>query len=249
MADYDNRLARSADGAALAVDAGLRAYMLRVYNYMAGALALTGALALLTANTPLADVLYRQIQTVNGVQPQPTIAGLVALFAPFGLALYLQFRIQSLSFSAAQTMFWIYSALMGVSLSWVLLAYTGASVALTFFITAAMFGGMSIYGYTTKRDLTGFGSFLVMGVWGLIIAMLANMFFRSPAMDFVVSVLGVFIFTGLTAYYNQAIKNMYYAADDVAVMGKKAILGALVLYISFVNLFLFLMRFLGVARR
>jgi FtsH-binding integral membrane protein len=231
------------------VDAGLRAYMLRVYNYMTGALALTGALAWVTANTSLVNTFYHQVQTANGVGLQPTIPGWIALFAPFLLALYMQFRIQSLSFSTAQTVFWIYSGLMGISLSWILLVYTGASVALTFFVTATMFGGMSIYGYTTKRDLTGFGSFLVMGVWGLIIAMLANMFFKSPAVDFVVSALGVLIFTGLTAYYNQAIKNFYYAGDDAAVMGKKAILGALVLYISFINLFMFLLRFLGSSRR
>lgn len=249
MADYDNRLTRTATAGVAAVDAGLRAYMLSVYNYMTGALALTGALAWVTANTPLVNSFYQQVQTVNGAGLQPTILGWVALFAPFALAMFLQIRIFKMSFGAAQTAFWVYAALMGVSLSWILLVYTGASVALTFFVTAAMFGGMSVYGYTTSRDLSAFGSFLIMGVWGLFIAMIANMFFRSPAVNFVVSILGVFIFTGLTAYYNQAIKNAYYAGDDTASMGKKAILGALVLYISFINLFLFMLRFMGNSRR
>ncbi len=249
MANLDPRYARGAVSTADTMDAGLRAYMLRVYNYMTGALALSGALAWLTANTPLINTFYRQVETVNGVALQPTLLGYVALFAPFVMALFLQFRIQALSFSAAQTTFWIYSALMGVSLSWILLAYTGASVALTFFVTAAMFGGMSLYGYTTRRDLTGFGSFLIMGLWGIIIAMFANMFFHSAAVNFVVSVLGVFISVGLIAYYNQAIKNMYYVGDDGTMAGKKAILGALMLYISFINLFLFLLRFMGNQRR
>ncbi len=249
MANLDPRYARGVASTADTMDAGLRAYMLRVYNYMTGALLLSGAMAWLTANTPLINTFYHQVQTINGVAMQPTILGYVAMFAPFGLALFLQFRIQALSFGTAQLTFWIYAGLMGVSLSWILLAYTGASVALTFFITAAMFGGMSLFGYTTGRDLTGFGSFLIMGMWGLIIAMLANMFFHSAAVNFMVSVLGVFISVGLIAYYNQMIKNMYYAGDDGTVAGKKAVLGALVLYISFVNLFLFLLRFTGSNRR
>ena len=244
MANLDPRYATAVTTDTM--DAGLRAYMLRVYNYMTGALALTGALAWLTANSPLINTFYQQAP--NGTL-QPTIIGYVALFAPFLLALFLQFRIQAMSFSAAQTTYWVYAGLMGISLSWILLAYTGARVALTFFVTAATFGGMSLYGYTTKRDLTGFGSFLIMGVWGLFIAMLANMWFRSPAVDFMVSVLGVLIFTGLTAYYNQAIKNTYYVGDDGAVAGKKAIFGALLLYMSFINLFLFLLRFMGNSRR
>jgi hypothetical protein len=245
MANLDPRYARTSAVTADTMDAGLRAYMLRVYNYMTGALVLTGALAWLTANSPLINSFYQQSAT--GLQP--TLLGYIALFAPFGLALFLQFRIQKMSFSAAQTTFWIYAGLMGISLSWILLVYTGASVALTFFVTAATFGGMSLYGYTTKRDLSGFGSFLIMGVWGLMIAMLANMFFRSPAVDFVVSALGVLIFTGLTAYYNQAIKNFYSAGDDASSLGKKAIFGALLLYISFINLFMFLLRFMGNGRR
>ena len=247
MANLDPRYARTSAVTADTMDAGLRAYMLRVYNYMTGALVLTGALAWLTANSPLINSFYQQ--SANGAGLQPTLLGYIALFAPFGLALFLQFRIQKMSFSAAQTTFWIYAGLMGISLSWILLVYTGASVALTFFVTAATFGGMSLYGYTTKRDLSGFGSFLIMGVWGIMIAMIANMFFQSPAVNFVVSVLGVLIFTGLTAYYNQAIKNFYRADDDSGAMGKKAIFGALLLYISFINLFMFLLRFMGSSRR
>jgi FtsH-binding integral membrane protein len=246
MANLDPRYAPAT--AADTMDAGLRAYMLRVYNYMTGALVLTGTLAWLTANTPLINTFYQEVQTGNGVALQPTILGWIALVAPFGMALFLQFRIYKMSLPAAQAAFWVYAGLMGVSLSWILLAYTGASVALTFFITAAMFGGMSLYGYTTKRDLTGMGSFLIMGAWGLVIAMLANMYFKSPGINFAVSALGVLIFTGLTAYYNQAIKNMYYAGDDGVAMGRKSIFGALILYMSFINIFLFLLRFTGSRR-
>jgi FtsH-binding integral membrane protein len=245
MADFDNRLARGATTVTDTMDMGLRRYMLRVYNYMTGALVLTGAIAWLTANSPLISTFYRQVETSRGLALQPTLLGYVALFAPFALALFLQFRIQRMSFSAAQATYWVYAGLMGVSLSSILLTYTGASVALTFFVTAATFGGMSLYGYTTKRDLSGIGSFLIMGVWGLFIAMIANMFFKSPAMEFAISAIGVVIFTGLAAYYNQAIKNMYFVGDDSAAMGKKAIFGALLLYISFINLFMFLLRFMG----
>ena len=245
MADYDNRLARSADGAALAVDAGLRAYMLRVYNYMLVGLGLTGAVAWLTANTPLVNVFYNQVQTANGIGIQPNILGWIAVFAPVAMVFFLSFRLQKMSFAAAQTTFWVYAALMGVSLSTILFLYTGTSIALTFFVTAATFGAMSLWGYTTSRDLTGFGSFLFMGLIGLILASLANLFFHSSQLQFVVSVLGVLIFTGLTAYDSQSIKNMYFAGDDSETVGKKAIMGALRLYLDFINLFLYLLRFMG----
>src|SRR5690242_14465568 len=174
MADYDNRLARSADGTALTVDAGLRAYMLRVYNYMLVGLGLTGAVAWLTANTPLVNVFYNQVQTANGIGIQPNILGWIAVFAPLAMVFFLSFRLQKMSFAAAQTPFWVYAARMGVSLSTILFLYTGTSIALTFFVTAATFGAMSLWGYTTSRDLTGFGSFLFMGLIGLILASLAN---------------------------------------------------------------------------
>jgi len=245
MADYDNRLARGADGTALAVDAGLRAYMLRVYNYMLVGLGLTGAVAWATANTPLVNVFYNQVETARGIAVQPNILGWIAMLAPLAMVFFLSFRLQKMSFAAAQTTFWVYAALMGVSLASILFWYTGASIALTFFVTAATFGAMSLWGYTTGRDLTGFGSFLFMGLIGLILASLANLFFHSSQLQFVVSVIGVFIFTGLTAYDSQSIKNLYYAGDDSETTGKKAIMGALRLYLDFINLFLYLLRFMG----
>ncbi|MES2294689.1 MAG: Bax inhibitor-1/YccA family protein [Pseudomonadota bacterium] len=245
MADYDNRLVRGAASGVASVDAGLRAYMLRVYNYMLVGLGLTGAVAWLTANTPLAQVFYNQVQTVNGIAMQPNILGWIAMFAPLGMVLFLSFGMQKMSFATAQMTFWAYAAVMGVSLSTILFLYTGTSIAMTFFVTAATFGAMSLWGYTTNRDLTGMGSFLFMGLIGLILASLANLFFHSTQLQFVVSVIGVLIFTGLTAYDSQSIKNMYFAGDDGEVMGKKAIMGALRLYLDFINLFLYLLRFMG----
>ena len=243
MADFDNRLVRGATTATAAYDAGLRAHMLRVYNYMTGALALTGAVAYGVANTPaLLNLLYHQ--TMTGVAP--TMLGYVVMFAPLALVLLLSFRIQQMSQSAAQLTFWAYAGMVGASLASIFLFYTGASIALTFFVTAATFGTMSLYGYTTSRDLTGMGSFLMMGVIGLFIAMIANVFFQSPAMNFVISVLGVAIFTGLTAWDTQKIKQVYYAVGgDTAMAGKAAIMGALSLYLDFLNIFLFLLRFMG----
>jgi hypothetical protein len=219
--------------------------MLRVYNYMLVGLGLTGLMAWLTANTPLAGVFFNQVATANGVAMQPNILGWIAIAAPFLMVLFLSFRIQKMSFAAAQATFWGYAALMGISLSTILFVYTGASIAMTFFVTAGAFGGMSLWGYTTKRDLTGFGSFLFMGLIGLVLASLAGMFFHSTQLQFVISVLGVFIFTGLTAYDSQSIKNMYYVGDSGEIAGKKSIMGALRLYLDFVNLFLFLLRFMG----
>ena len=161
------------------------------------------------------------------------------------MVLLLSFRLQRMSFSAAQATFWAYAAVMGISISTILLLYTGTSIAMTFFVTAGTFGAMSLWGYTTKRDLTAFGSFLFMGLIGLILASLVNMFFRSSVVQFVVSVLGVLIFTGLTAYDTQSIKANYIAGDDSDAAGKKAILGALRLYLDFINLFLYMLRFMG----
>jgi FtsH-binding integral membrane protein len=243
MANLDPRTARATTVDTL--DAGLRAHMLRVYNYMTTALVLTGAVAWLTANTPLSGIFYNQVATAGGTVVQPNILGWITFLAPLAVVFFLSYRIQKMTFAAAQTTFWALAALMGLQLSMILLIYTGASIALTFFVTAGMFGAMSLYGYTTARDLTGFGSFLMMGVIGLFIAMLANMFFQSPMVTFVVSILGVLIFTGLTAYDSQNIKNMYYAGDDGEVAGKKAVMGALSLYLDFYNMFLFLLRFMG----
>lgn len=247
MADFDNRLARGATTVADGVDAGLRAHMLRVYNYMTGALALTGLVAWVVANSPpLLNTFYHEVMTANGVALSPTLLGWVVMLAPLALVFFLSFRIMQMSQAAAQTTFWVYAALVGASLASILIVYTGASVAMTFFVTAATFGAMSLWGYTTKRDLTGFGNFLFMGLIGILLASLANFFFKSPAINFVVSVLGVLIFTGLTAWDTQKIKNTYYmVGGDTAVAGKAAIMGALSLYLDFLNIFLFLLRFMG----
>lgn len=242
MAEYDNRVRSYNTAATAAVDEGLRAYLLRVYNYMLVGLGLTGATAWLAAETPMRQVFF-QVNQLGGVGL--TRLGWIALFAPLGLVFWLSWRIQRMSFATAQTVFWIYAGLMGIGLAPVLLLYTGASVAQVFFITAATFGAMSLWGYTTKRDLSGLGSFLMMGLFGIIIASLVGMFWHSSALQWVISVAGVIIFTGLTAYDTQSIKETYYVGDDGTLAGKKAIMGALRLYLDFVNLFLMLMRLLG----
>jgi len=237
MADLNTRARSTGSVAVPAIDAGLRAYMLRVYNYMLMGLALTGAAAFAVVNTPLWSLFFG----ADGM----TALGWIALFAPLGMVMFLSFRIQHMSFATAQATFWIYAGVMGIALAPILLIYTGASVARVFFITAATFGAMSLYGYTTKRDLTAMGSFLFMGLIGIIIAMLVNMFLVSSMMDFVISVLGVIIFTGLTAYDTQKIKESYQVSLSGEVAGKLAIMGALRLYLDFVNLFLMLLRLLG----
>src|SRR5690606_17858646 len=169
----------------------------------------------------------------------------VVVLAPLALVFFMSFRIEKMSVSAAQTTFWVYAALMGLSLSTIFIVYTGESIVRTFFITAASFGALSLYGYTTKRDLTGMGSFLIMGVFGLIIASIVNIFLGSSALQFAISVLGVLIFAGLTAYDTQKIKEMYFEGDSAVASGRKAIMGALRLYLDFINLFMFMLQFLG----
>ncbi len=246
MAEYDVRRVSSTATAA-AVDQGLRAYMLRVYNYMLMGLGLTGIAAFATANTALRDIFFAYNPTAGmyGL----TLLGMVAIFAPVAFVFFLSFRIQRMSLATAQGTFWAYSALMGISIASVLLNFTGESVARVFFITAATFGTMSLWGYTTKRDLTGFGSFLFMGLIGLLIAMVVNIFLGSTMMQWIISVVGVLIFTGLTAYDTQIIKESYYVGDDGTVAGKKAVMGALRLYLDFVNLFLMLVQLLGNRRQ
>jgi uncharacterized protein len=241
MAEYNTRI-RGAAAHDAVIDEGLRAYMLRVYNYMLLGLALTGGVALFTASTPAFLSLFFE-QSGGGIAP--SMLGWVALFAPLGLVFLLGFRIQQMSLPAVQGTFWAYSALMGVSLTPMLLFYTGASVARVFFITSATFGAMSLYGYTTKRDLSGFGSFLMMGLFGLLIASLVNIFLQSSMMQWVLSVLGVLIFTGLTAYDTQKIKDGYSVNYDGTASGKMAVMGALNLYMDFINLFIMLLRLLG----
>jgi FtsH-binding integral membrane protein len=246
MADFDNRILHGVPaGGTLAMDAGLRAYMLRVYNYMLVGLGLTGAVAWVTANTAIQQVFFTQ-QMVNGhFVVGLTILGMIAIFAPIGLVLWLSMGINKLSVGAARAMFWVYAASVGISVATILLMYTGDSVARVFFITAATFGAMSLWGYTTKRDLTGMGHFMMMGLIGILIAMVVNIFIASSMIQFVVSIIGVIVFTGLTAYDTQSIKESYSANDDGTISGKKAIIGALRLYLDFINLFFMLMRLLG----
>ena len=230
--DRQTSFSRAADSAH--IDEGLRSYMLRVYNYMATGLALTGVVAYMVANTPfLRDAIFG------------TPLMWVVMLAPLGMVLYLGAKINSMSVSAAQTSFWIFSTLMGMSLASIFMIYTSTSIARVFFITSGVFGAMSLYGYTTKRDLTGWGSFLFMGLIGIIIASVVNMFMQSSALMFAISVIGVLVFVGLTAYDTQNIKNMYAESDSSAVTSKKAIMGALKLYLDFINLFIMLLRLFG----
>ncbi|MCQ2002487.1 Bax inhibitor-1/YccA family protein [Rhizobium sp. NRK18] len=252
MADLRNFQTQAGVRADAAVDQGLRAYMLKVYNLMAGGVALTGAAAYgLSALATTSDPSQAAAQMGNimltslGVAIYTSPLRWVILLAPLALVFFLSFRVQKMSASAAQTTFWVYAGLMGLSLSSIFLVYTGASLTQTFFVTAASFGALSLYGYTTKRDLSAMGSFLVMGLFGLIIASLVNLFLASSALNFAISVIGVLIFAGLTAWDTQKIKENYFEADGHEVASKKAVMGALTLYLDFINLFLFLLRFMG----
>jgi len=221
-------------------DAGLRSYMLSVYNYMASGVLLTGIVALLFANSSLINFI------VDPATGRATLLFWVALFAPLGLVMWLSYGINRMSASTAQMIFWGYAALIGVQFSSLFLVYTGASIAQAFFATSAAFLGLSLYGYTTKRDLSALGTFLIMGVVGLFVAMLINLFLRSPALNLAISAIGVLVFAGLTAYDTQKIKSVYYSvAGHGEAMAKSAVIGALNLYIDFINLFLFLLRFMG----
>jgi len=242
MVDQNPYYSASGSRSAAEIDEGLRAYMLTVYNYMASALALTGLAAYVTANTP---AILQLLYTVQGNMIAPTMLGYVAMFSPLAFVLVLNFGINRMQASTVQMVFWAFAVVMGLSLSSILLTYTGASVAKTFFVTAAAFGSLSLYGYTTKKNLTGMGSFLIMGLFGLIIASIVNMFMQSGAMDFIISVVGVLIFAGLTAYDTQRIKLMYLESDHSETASKKAVMGALSLYLDFINMFLFLLRFMG----
>ena len=228
------------------IDAGLRAHMLRVYNYMMIGLALTGAVALAITTVPaLQQIFFKVVPTARGMALQPTILGFIGIFAPIALVFFLSFRVHAMSAAAAQATFWIYAALNGIAFSVAFMVYTSTSVAMVFFITAGMFGAMSLWGYTTKRDLSGMGSFLFMGLIGIIIASIVNIFVGSSALHFAISVIGVLIFTGLTAYDTQQIKNMYLEGEDSETAGKKAIMGALRLYLDFINMFWFLLQLFG----
>jgi uncharacterized protein len=219
------------------VDEGLRSYMLSVYNYMGLGLAITGLVAFLVASTP---ALYGPIFG--------TPLKWVVMLAPLGFVFFLGAKIQTMSVGAAQLTFWAFAAAMGLSLASIFLVFTGESIARVFFITAGTFGAMSLYGYTTKRDLAAWGSFLFMGLIGVIIAMVVNIFLASSALQFAISVIGVLVFTGLTAYDTQRIKQMYYELDSSDVMARKAIMGALSLYLNFINMFVMLLHLFGASR-
>jgi len=224
----------------IARDAGLRSYMLSVYNYMASGVLLTGIVALLFANSSLINLI------VNPATGQATMLFWIALFAPLALVFALGFGINRMSATTAQALFWAYAALIGVQFSSLFLVYTGVSIAQTFFAVSAAFLGLSLYGYTTKRDLSAMGSFLIMGVVGIFVALLINLFLRSPALDLAISAIGVLVFAGLVAYDTQKIKSLYFAvAGHGEAMAKSAVMGALNLYIDFINMFLFLLRFMG----
>ena len=223
------------------VDAGLRSYMQKIYNFMAGGLCVTGLAAWIVANTSLITLFFN-------ITPQSiSLSGLgwVAFLAPLVMVFAFGWVARSGSAKQVQLLFWSYAALMGVGLTPIFLLYTQSSLVRVFLITAGSFGALSLYGYTTKRDLTGVGSFLYMGLFGLIIAMLVNLFLKSSGLDWALSFIGVCIFSGLTAYDTQRLREIYNSVDSSETLSKKALIGALSLYLDFINLFLYLLRFLG----
>ncbi|QUS55610.1 Bax inhibitor-1/YccA family protein [Pseudovibrio brasiliensis] len=226
---------------AAAFDAGLRAYMLRVYNYMAIGIAITGVVAFAAFQMAVSNGALTEFGVLLFTSPLRW----VVMLAPLGFVFFLSARIHKMSASGAQLAFWLFAGAMGLSLSSIFLVYTGNSIARVFFITAASFGALSLFGYTTKKDLSAWGSFLFMGLIGIIIASLVNLFLASSALQFAISVVGVLVFAGLTAYDTQQIKEMYAAVDDSEVAGKKAIMGALRLYLDFINLFIMLLSLFG----
>lgn len=242
MVDYTKRdfgaATVNAQSQSATYDAGLRQHMLSVYNYMAIALLVSGLTAWFTSTS-------EALMTAIFGSP----LAYVVIFAPLALVFFLSFRIEKMSIQTAQITFWAYAFAMGLSLASIFLMYTAVSITKVFFITSSVFGAMSLYGYTTKKDLTGFGSILFMGVIGIIIASIVNMFMKSQGLDFAISILGVLIFTGLTAYDTQKIKHIYYSVGHNGEATKRAaIIGALSLYIDFINLFIMLLRFFGERR-
>ena len=243
MADFEQNNARPIPGTYTdtgAIDQGLRQYMLGVYNYMAFGLAITGLIAFLTASLANPTQNPELFYLLYGSPLRWVI-----MLAPIGMVFLLSFRVGKMSLGATQASFWIFAALMGLSLSAIFLVYTGNSIARVFFITAASFGALSIYGYTTTRDLSGWGSFLFMGLIGIILASVVNLFLGSNAVQFAISVIGVLVFAGLTAYDTQQIKEMYYEGDGAEASGKKSIMGALRLYLDFINMFIMLLHLFG----
>ena len=214
-------------------DAGLRSYMLSVYNYMASGVLLTGIVALLFANSGMAEQVFA------------TPLRWLIILAPLAFVMVMSFGMNRLSTGTLQLLFWAFATAMGLSMSSIFLIYTGTSIAQTFFAVSAAFMGLSLYGYTTKKDLSGFGTFLIMGVVGLLVAMVINIFLQSPAMQMAISAIGVLLFAGLTAYDTQKIKSIYAHVAGTDMMGKTIIMGALNLYLDFINMFTFLLSFMG----
>ncbi len=253
MSDFDRNYAAAKPGYRtdqVAIDAGLRAHMIRVYNYMAAGVALTGVLAWLTYQAAGGDAIQIAGGQISGLTSfgQAIFSGplsIILLLGTLGLVFFMSFRINRLSAGTALTLFFVYAGLLGLALASIFLQYTGTSITRVFFISASTFGAMSLFGYTTQRDLTGVGSFMLMGLIGIVIAMLVNMFLHSSGLDWAISVLGVLIFVGLTAYDTQRIKEMYSPMDDGTVAGRKAVMGALSLYLDFINLFLMMLRLFG----
>jgi FtsH-binding integral membrane protein len=248
MSDFDRNVAAPGyAGRATVIDAGLRAYMLRVYNYMAAAVALTGVVAWMTFSGAVVTNSAGQITGLTSFG-QAVFGGplmIVLLLGTLGLVFFISFRINRLQVGTALTLFMVYAALLGITVASIFMTYTYGSIARVFFISAASFGALSLYGYTTQRDLSAMGSFLIMGLFGLILASLVNLFWPSGALSFAISVIGVGVFAGLTAYDTQRIKEMYDVHDDGTIAGRKAVMGALSLYLDFINLFLMLLRLVG----
>ena len=219
----------------VARDAGLRSYMLSVYNYMASGVLLTGIVALLFANSGMAAQVFQG----GGLLPW------VIILSPLAIVFAMSFGQNRMSTGTLQLLFWAFATLMGLSMSTIFLRYTNVSIAQTFFAVTAGFMGLSLYGYTTKKDLSGFGTFLIMGVIGLLVAMVVNMFLQSTAMGYAISAIGVLLFAGLTAYDTQKIKSVYQYVAGTDMMGKAVIMGALTLYLDFINMFQFLLSFMG----
>jgi FtsH-binding integral membrane protein len=249
MSDY-NRFGAAARGAATdraaVVDQGLRAYMIRIYNYMAMGVALTGVVSWLTFNAAVTETAGKLALTPFGQTLYSGPVTIVLFLGTLGLVFGISWMIEKIQPATALMLFMLYAGLLGLMLSSIFLVYTNTSITRVFFISAAAFGALSLWGYTTKRDLSAMGTFLMMGLFGLIIAMLVNIFLKSSGLDFVISAAGVLIFAGLTAWDTQKIKDMYDPMEDgTAAMGRKAVMGALTLYLDFINLFLFLLRFMG----
>ena len=253
MSDYDRNVAAfpgARAGQSVAVDAGLRAHMIRVYNYMAGAVGLTGIVSWLTYQASGGDAIRIVGRGITGLTPfgEMVMGGyspIILMLATLGLVFFISFRINRLQYTTALGLFMLYAALLGAALSAIFVQYTGTSITQVFFISAASFGALSLYGYTTQRDLSAFGAFLIMGLFGVVIAMIVNIFLQSGMLALVISVVGVLVFAGLTAWDTQKVKEMYDVNDDGTVSGRKAVMGALTLYLDFINLFLMMLRLFG----